>query len=322
MRWGFLGAGRIAEVFAKALQRASGNQLVHVAARDAQRAHALAKRWAAPGASGDYRSVCADPNVDVVYVSTTHPFHYPHALMAIQAGKHVLVEKPMALNAEQCRQLVHAAAEHGVFFAEAMWMRTQPLFREVQRLVASGVIGDIVCVQATCAVLVEYEPSHRMFDPTNGGGCLLDLGVYPAAFAWAFLGQPQSVHVMGSLAATGVDQVVAMQWGYDTGATAQLYCSSVTSGPVRAQVLGRRGHISIEPPFTSAPTVAVIHPHGGPERVLQVPTDGYVHEIMEVARCIRAGLLESPLLPHEDSVGILEVLDAARSEMGVNYPQE
>ncbi len=282
----------------------------------------MAKRWSAPTASGDYRSLCNDPDVDVVYVNTTHPFHHPHALMAIRAGKHVLVEKPMALNAEQCRELVQAAAEHGVFLAEAMWMRTQPLFREVQRLVAGGVIGDIVCVQATCAVLVEFDPQHRLFDPTNGGGCLLDLGVYPATFAWAFLGQPQSVHVMGSLAPTGVDQVVAMQSGYDTGATAQLYCSSATSGPIRAQIFGRRGHISIEPPFTSAPTVAIIHPNDAPERLLKVPTDGYVHEIAEVARCIRGGLLESPLLRHEDSVGVIEVLDAARSEMGVSYPQE
>lgn len=325
LRWGFLGAGRIAGTFAAAVCDAGGSTAVTVASRDARRAAAFARSWDIPrsvGGPGGYQQLCEDPEVDVVYINTTHPFHHEQALMAIRSGKHVLVEKPMALNADQAAQLVEEAHAAGLLCLEAMWMRTQPLIRQVQQQVAEGLIGDVVCVQASFPVAVDYQPDSRLFDRNNGGGALLDLGVYAGAFAWMFLGQPQTVHVMGSLAPTGVDQVVAMQWGYDSGATAQLYCTLLASGPTRAVVMGRSGWISVEPPFAAAPTTALVHLDGQPERMLQIPSRGYTHQVDEVDRCIREAALDSPLMPQDATVGVLEILDCARSELGVRYPQE
>lgn len=321
LRWGFLGAGDIAGTLAECLAGLDGHRLVHVGARDRHRATAFAGRWGA-GSAGEYDDVLADPEVDVVYVNTTHPYHRRLAVAAVEAGKHLLVEKPAGLSATEAADIFGAARRAGVFSMEAMWMRTQPLLLEVQRQVGEGAIGDIVRVQADFPVGFRYDPDHRLFDRSNGGGSLLDLGVYAAAFAWMFLGQPQSIQVMGSLAPTGVDHVVSMQWGYDSGATAGVFCTSLAEGPSRAVVMGRRGWVSIEPPFAASPTLATINAAGRGELSLRVPSQGYAHQMIEVARCIRAGLLESPMVPHADTIGVLEVLDCARRELGVSYPQE
>ena len=322
LRWGFMGAGKIAGTFAAALAQLPGHELVAVGARDADRAHRFAAEHGAARGYATYEQVAADDQVDVVYVATTHPHHLAPALAAVRAGKHVLVEKPLALNAAQATQLFEAARAGGVFAMEAMWLRTQPLLLEVERLVGEGAIGDLVHVSAEFAVGVDYDAGHRLFDLANGGGALLDLGVYPAAFCWLFLGEPASVQVMGSLAPTGADRVVAMQWGYETGAVASIFTSSQASGPHRACLIGRDGWVEIAEPFWNNPAYAVLHVAGQEDRRIEVASRGYAHEAEEVARCLRAGLLESPLVPHADTIGVLEILDAARSELGVTYPGE
>lgn len=322
IRWGFLGAGDIAGQMAEAIAEVPGNDVVAVASRDANRAAAFAQRWNVARSYGDYLAVCEDAEVDIVYINTTHPFHHPQAMMAIEEGKHLLVEKPLTLNSGQAIDVLHGARDRGLFSMEAMWMRTQPLIREVERLVGSGAIGDLVRVGVDFPVPFAYDPGHRLFDRTNGGGALLDLGVYGATFVWSLLGQPETVHVIGTLAPTGVDRVVSMQWGYSSGATAHVYCTSQGSGPRRAVVMGRKGWITVEPDFAAAPERAIVHIDGLHEQVLDIPTRHFEHQIEEVDRCLRAGLLESPLIPHADTIGILAVLDAARSELGVSYPQE
>lgn len=322
LRWGFVGAGCIAGVFAECLHALAGHTLVAVGARDQARAADFARRWGAGHATDRYSEVWENPEVDVVYINTTHPFHRDQALAAIAAGKHVLVEKPAALTAEDATEVFDAARSAGVLSMEAMWMRTQPLMLEIRRLVSTGLVGNLVRVQAEFPVPFDYDPAHRLFDRANGGGALLDLGVYPSAFAWMLLGQPQSVQVMGSLTETGVDHVASMQWGYDSGAVASVFCTSQASGPSRAVVMGRAGWISVEPPFAAAPTTAVVHVEGEPEQVLRVSSRGYAHQAEEVARCIAAGEVESAMVPHADTIGVLEIIDCARSELGVRYPQE
>ncbi len=322
IRWGFLGAGTIAGQMAEAIADVPGNEVVAVAARDASRAAAFAQQWNVPRSYGDYLAVCEDPQVDIVYVNTTHPHHHRQALMVLDSGKHVLVEHPLTLNATQATQVLHAARDRGLFSMEAMWMRTQPLIREVERLVGEGAIGDIVRVGVDFPVAFDYEPGYRLFDRSNGGGALVELGAYGATFAWLLLGQPETVQVIGSLAPTGVDRVVSMQWGYSSGATASVFCTSQASGPRRAVVMGRTGWITVEPDFARAPDRAIVHIDGAREQHLSMPSRRYQHQVEEVERCLRAGVLESPLVPHTDSIGILEVLDAVRSELGVRYPQE
>ena len=322
LRWGFIGAGSIAGTFAGVLAGLPGHEVVAVGARDAERAEAFAAHHGVRRAHGGYEPVVADPDVDVVYVGTTHPHHHAAALACVRGGKAVLVEKPATLNAAQAAELFAQARAAGVFAMEAMWLRTQPLLLEVERLVGEGAIGDLVHVSAEFAVGVDYDPAHRIFDLGNGGGALLDLGVYAAAFCWMFLGEPESVQVMGSLAPTGADRVVAMQWGYDTGAVASLFTSSQAVGPNRASLIGRTGWVELAEPFWRSPQWAVLHVDGAQDRRIEVPSRGYAHQAEEVDRCLRRGLLESPLVPHADTVGVLEILDAARSELGVAYPQE
>lgn len=322
LRWGFLGAGEFAGTFARTLAELSGHEIAAVAARDGDRAAAFAAQHGVRRSYGSYDGLIADAQVDVVYVSTTHPFHHAPALACVRAGKPVLVEKPLALNAGQATELFEEARAAGVFAMEAMWLRTQPLLLEVERVVAQGAIGDLVHVTAEFAVGVDYDPEHRIFDLANGGGAMLSYGVYAATFCWLFLGEPQSVQVMGSLAPSGADRVVAMQWGYESGAVASIFTSSQAVGPNRASVIGRTGWIEIAEPFWRAPAWAVLHVDGQDDRRIEMTSRGYAHQVEEVERCLRSGLLESPLVPQDATIGVLEIIDAARSELGVRYPQE
>jgi predicted dehydrogenase len=319
IRWGFLGAGGIAASMAADLHHGN-NMLYAVAARDPDRAAAFAARFGASHNHGSYRAVIEDPDVDIVYVATTHPFHREQALMAIDAGKPVLIEKPLALNAADAREVLTAARSKGVFAMEAVWMRANPLIIKAQQMVAGGVIGDVVAVHADFSIGLDFDPGHRLYDLSNGGGALLDLGVYPMHFAWLFAGRPDTQQVLGTLSPTGTDATVAVQWGYASGATAQLRCATTAQTPGRATIAGTAGSISVEPWFLN-PERLVVSTSEGESRVEGEGT-AYGPQIEEVERCLRAGLFESPLAPHADTIDILELIDQARADLGVRYPSE
>lgn len=324
IRWGILGAGGIAGKLATDLVRTPGNVLAAVGARQVERAADFAARFGAPRSYGSYRELVEDPDLDVVYIATTHPGHHEQALMAIEAGKAVLIEKPVCLNAADAREVFQAAAAAGVFAMEAMWMRTNPLIRKAQELVARSAIGELVSVRVEMGLGRPFDPAHRLYDLANGGGALLDLGIYPVTFAWIFLGRPKTVAVTGSLAPTGSDATVALQWGYPDGRDAQLWCSAPVKSPYRALVVGTEGWMGTEGRFHRPSGLTVVT--GGVENRIDDPlfhdANGYGPEIEEVARCLRAGLTESPLIPAADTIAILELLDGARAELGVRYPGE
>jgi len=320
VRWGFLGAGGIAASMAADLHHGN-NTLYAVAARDANRAATFAARFGATHSHGSYRAVIEDPDVDIVYIATTHPFHREQALIAIGAGKPVLVEKPLTLNAAHAREVLTAARDKGVFAMEAVWMRANPLILKAQQIVASGAIGDVVAVHADFSIGLDFDPGHRLYDLANGGGALLDLGVYPMNFAWLFLGRPDTQQVLGTLSPTGSDASVAIQWGYASGASAQLRCAVTAWTPGRATIAGTTGSISVEPWFVNPERLVVTANEGGESRVESGQT-GYGPQIEEVERCLRDGLLESPLAPHGDTIAILELIDRARADLGVRYPVE
>jgi len=320
VRWGFLGAGGIAASIAADLHHGN-NMLYAVAARDADRAAAFAARFGASHSHGNYRAVIEDPDVDIVYIATTHPFHREQALMAIDAGKPVLIEKPLTLNAAHAREVLTAARDKGVFAMEAVWMRAHPLILTARTMVSNGVIGDVVAVHADFSIELDFDPKHRLYDLANGGGALLDLGVYPMNFAWLFLGRPDTQQVLGSLSPTGSDASVAMQWGYASGATAQLRCATTAWTPGRATIAGTAGSISVEPWFVNPERLVVTTNEGGESRIEGEET-AYGPQIEEVERCLREGLLESPLAPHADTIAILEQIDQARADLGVRYPTE
>lgn len=323
VRWGLLGAGGIAHLLAEAVRRTEGGRLQAVAARDAARAAAFAGTHQVPVSYGDYDALCADPDVDIVYISTTHPFHADQAVRCLRAGKHVLVEKPIALTVADAERILGTAREVGRFAMEAMWTRCQPLVVDLARRVREGQIGRVRSFSAAFTVPVEYDAAHRLFDLDNGGGALLDLGVYPVTLAHLLLGHPTDVQVLGSTAPTGADVQVALQWMNAEGAVAQVLCDSQGHGASRTVVRGSEGWVEVHGPVTQ-PESFTVHRGPDPEQGEHVTADrrGFEHEVEEVHRCLLEGLPESPLVPHADTVAIMTILESARRELGVRYPQE
>ncbi len=322
IRWGILGAGWIAATVAPDIASSDGGVLAAVAARDGARAAAFAERHGVERSYGSYRELVEDPDVDVIYVATTHAQHHEHALLALAAGKPVLVEKAFALNAGQAREMVAAARTRGLFCMEAMWMRFNPLILEAQRLVAGGRIGELVNIRADYSKRFAFSADHRLFDLSAGGGALLDLGVYPLTFAWLFLGRPDTVQAAGVLSPTGSDASVAVQWFYDSGRVAQIHTSAERESPVGALVVGTTGWIAIDTPL-HLPASMTIHTADGDEvRTAVLPGNGYGLEVAEVHRCLRQGELESPAVPLDDTLAILETIDDVRRQIGVRYPAD
>jgi predicted dehydrogenase len=324
VRWGILGAGGIAEKLATDIGLTDGNEVVAVGARDADRAAQFAQRHSIEHHYGSYESLVADDAIDVVYIATTHPGHKQHALLAIDAGRAVLIEKPVCLNAADARFVFQAADDAGVFAMEAMWTRTNPLVLHAQQLIAEGAIGEVRGLRFEFGLGIAFDATHRLYDIDNGGGALLDIGIYPATFAFHFLGRPDVVHTLGTLAPTGADDTVTMEWLYRDRPLAQLWCSVSVDAPNEAAILGTRGWIRFEPK-AHRPTGLTVHSGGDEYRVadpLAGRGNGYGPEILEVERCLREGLLESPLVPVADTIAILEILDGARAALGVIYPNE
>ncbi|ANS80650.1 putative oxidoreductase [Serinicoccus hydrothermalis] len=321
VRWGLLAAGGIARALAQAIAAVDGGEVVAVAARDGGRARAFADEFGIPRAYGSYDELMADPEVDAVYISSTHPFHRDQALACIEAGKHVLVEKPTTLTVRDTEEVLEAAREAGVLAVEAMWTRCQPIVLDALARVRGGDIGTVRSFHAAFPVPFEYDESHRLFDLDNGGGALLDLGIYPVTLAHLLVGHPTHLHVLGSRVATGADALVSLQWMTEEGAVVQVLTDSLSHGSTETIVRGTEGSLQLHGPLNN-PTSFTVRRGEHEELVSGGDRRGYEHEVEEFHRCLAEGLLESPLVPHADTVAIMTILESARRELGVRYPQE
>ena len=323
IRWGVLGAGNIAATVGADIAASPGSVLAAVGARDGERAAAFAARHRVARSYGSYEELVADPDVDVIYVATTHAQHHEHALLALRAGKAVLVEKAFTLTAWQAREVVAEARARRLFCMEAMWTRLNPLLRRAVELTTAGRIGTVLGVRTDLSKLFPFDPAHRLYDLAAGGGALLDLGVYPATVTWMLLGRPDEVQALGTLAPTGTDVTVVQQWRYDSGPVASLYCSAAGPSPFGGLITGTGGWISIEPRL-HRPQRLVVHTDDGTEVIdaPPAPGNGYRLQVAEVERCLREGLTESALIPLDDTVAIMQTLDDARRQLGVRYPAD
>jgi predicted dehydrogenase len=319
LRWGIVGAGGIARTVGEDIAASPGSVVAAVAARDASRAAGLAAHLGAARSYGSYEALVADPDVDLVYVTTTHPQHRRSALLALRAGKPVLVEKPIGMNVREAREIGDEAAARGLFCIEAMWQRANPTARAAWAAVAAGEIGDLVALRADTSHRFDYDPAHRLFDPAIGGGALLDLGVYSAAFALPLLGRPAAIHASGTLAPTGVDASVVVTWTSATGVVGTLTCSSYGEGGTGATIIGTRGWIEVAAPLYKPEALTIATIAGIRTESRPLPGNGYGPEIAEVERCLAAGETDSSLIPFAGSLAVLEVLDEARRQLGVRY---
>lgn len=331
VRWGILATGGIAADFTRDLRLLPDAEVVAVGSRSRASAQAFADHHGIPRAHGSWAELAADPEVDIVYVATPHHAHHEAAALCLEAGKAVLCEKPLTLNAADSRALTGLARKRGVLLLEGMWMRFSPTVRRLVELIADGAIGEVATVHADFAFPGDFAPTHRLRDPALGGGALLDLGVYPVTFAHLLLGRPRSVSAWASLTPEGVDANTALLLGYDAGRLATLSCGITSATPCRAYVAGSHGRIELPPMFTRPDSFA-LHRSGsgsGPGQavepeVFRMPYAGagFVHAAEEAMRCLREGLAESPLAPWQDTVEVMEILDTARAQIGVSYPGE
>ncbi|MFF4869291.1 Gfo/Idh/MocA family protein [Streptomyces sp. NPDC000961] len=324
VRWGILATGGIAERFTTDLLTLDDAEVVAVASRSEAPAKAFAERFGIPRAYGEWAGLFADEDVDVVYVATPHHAHRTAAGLALEAGKAVLCEKALTLNAREAAELVGLARDRGLFLMEAMWMYCNPLIRRIAELVRDGAVGEVRTVQADFGLAGPFGADHRLRDPETGGGALLDLGVYPVSFAQLLLGEPDSVQAHALLSPEGVDLNTAMLLGWSgTGASALLSCSIAADTPLTASVTGSLGRIDVPRGFFF-PERFTLHRNGAePEEfVAEADPHSFRHEAAEVMRCLRAGERESPLVPLDGSLAVMRTLDAVRNRIGVRYPGE
>jgi predicted dehydrogenase len=324
VRWGIIGTGGIASSFADDLRRLPDAELVAVGSRRQSTADEFAARYDVAQRHASYDALVNDPDVDVVYVATPHPGHYAAAMMAIEAGKAVLVEKAFTVNASEARALVDAARARGVFLMEAMWTRFLPHVRRVRSLVEAGALGDIRQVIADHGQWFERDASSRLFDPALGGGALLDLGVYPVSFASMILGTPSRVTAVSDPAFTGVDATTSIVLQHPDGAHASLTTTLQVAGPNRAVIVGTHARVEIDRVFYAPTTFTLIGRNGSVEERWDEPHEGggLRHEAAEVVRCVRAGLGESAVMPLDETVAIMATMDEVRRQIGLSYPGE
>lgn len=320
LRWGIIGPGAIARDWTRTVHANTDQRVVAVASRSADKGRAFADTHCISRVHTSIDALCADEDVDVIYISSPHPLHAEHATAAITAGKPVLIEKPIAMSAAEAADIAAAARDAGVFAMEAMWTRFLPQIRLVDDLLRSGVLGAVRHVSAEFSSRAAFDPHSRLFDPALGGGALLDIGVYPLWFATWALGHPHLVHASGFHAETGVDSDATLLLRA-AGATAVARTSVLATAPHRAGIFGENGRIELDAPFWSPTGLTLTRQN--PNGELDVsrwtdPTslrgrDGLAYQAVAVAEHVTAGLVEAPEHPLDTSIRVMTLIDEARA---------
>lgn len=322
VRWGLMATGGIARTFASDLVgHVPDAELVAVGSRTRAAADTFADEFGIPNRHASYAALAADPEVDAIYVSTPHPMHHDAALLAIEAGKAVLLEKPFTMDLASSGALVEAARTAGVLLVEAMWTRFLPTMHRVREVLAAGTLGEIVYLTAEHGQWFARDPEFRLFAPSLGGGALLDLGIYPVSFAHMVLGAPSDVTAVSSPAFTGVDATTSMLLRHPSGAHAVLTTSLAARSNNPAVIYGTDARLELDGWFYTPTSFRVIARDGTVLESYTPPPGGrgMEHEAIEVNRCLRAGLTESPVLPLDETLEIMATMDEIRRQIGLDY---
>jgi len=321
-RWGIMGTGGIAHNMARTLTTMPYVELNAVGSRSITSAKKFAIPYNISHPYASYEELVNSPHVDIIYVATPHSRHYVDVKLALEAGKHVLCEKAFTLNAYEASELVKLAREKNLFLMEAMWTRFIPAIVQVRRLLADNVIGDIHMVRAHFDAFREFDANHRLFNLELGGGVLLDLGIYPLSFAHMILGEPDRVSGEAYIGETGADFSASLLLGYEK-AQALVSCSLIAPNPVNAIVVGTEGYIQVHPPFPQTQHLSLKVKSNDPQ-VMHIPFEGtgFGYQVAEVHACLRAGKTESDIMPLDETVAIMAIMDKMRAQWGIVYPTE
>ncbi|MGD6968085.1 Gfo/Idh/MocA family protein [Rossellomorea vietnamensis] len=323
IKWGILGTGSIAGVFAKDLAFAENTERTAVGSRSLESAEKFAEEYGVSRAYGSYEELLQDSEVDAVYIATPHPFHKENALACLRAGKAVLCEKPFTVNSGELEEIVEFARDQKLFLMEAMWTRFLPSIVKVREWIENGEIGEVLLMKADLGFRAPWDPQWRLLNPDLGGGALLDVGIYPVSFASMIMGtNPEKILSTAHIGETGVDEQFSIILSYASGKTATLNGALRVELGKDASIHGTKGSISI-PSFLSAKS-AILYKDGKEAETFTDDREskGYAFEIEEVGRCLRQGLTESPVMPLDESLEIMKLMDTIRGQWGLKYPFE
>jgi predicted dehydrogenase len=298
--------------------------VVAAGSRSLERAQAFAAEFGVERAYGSYESLVDDPEVDAVYIASPHSQHHEHALLALSAGKPVLVEKAFTRNAAEAVEVVEAARAKGLLAVEAMWTRFLPHLDVVRRALEEELLGEVRAVGADHGQLLYPDGPRRLADPALAGGALLDLGIYPVSFAHLAIGAFTDVQATGTLAETGVDASETIAVTGPQGAIGTLSSTMLAMTPCAASISGTTARLEIDGRFYQPNVVRLLDPDGGEIDRYEPPSreHGLAYEAAEFARLLTAGKTESDLLPLDETVRIMHVLDEVRRQLGVRFQGE
>lgn len=319
---GIIGAGWIAEKMAEALAPLEDYCVYAIASRSIGKATEFAGRWNIPKAYGSYEDMVKDNDVDLVYIATPHSHHFPHAMLALNEGKPVLVEKAFTANAAEAEELIETARSKGLFITEAIWTRYMPLSHKIKEIMESGIIGKPRVITATLCYMMEFK--ERILRPDLCGGALLDLGVYSLNFARMYFGTDIVRTVSNChMGPTGIDLQECISLSYADGKMANLQAGTLCLNDRQGIINGTEGYIRVDN-INCPEVVEVYRNYELVERYVK-PEDmvnGYEYQVIEARRCIEAGLPESPMMPHQETLDIMKQMDGLRKEWGVVYPMD
>ncbi|MDT8999029.1 Gfo/Idh/MocA family oxidoreductase [Paucibacter sp. APW11] len=327
-RWGLIGPGAIANRFAEAVAGLPDCRLEAVLGRDAQRAQAFAARWQIPTVARQVDELLALP-LDAIYIATPHAQHAEFLMACLRARRPVLCEKPLVANLAQGQAVLDLAAQQGVFLMEALWTRFLPVYQQLAPRLRGGAVGELRSIRSSFCFPSRFDPNSRLYDPAQAGGALLDIGIYCLAMTRWVMAEAQGgcpavreFQAEAVFAPSGVDQRLTATIAFENGLAAQLVCAVDGMAENSLHIEGSSGRIVL-PEFWQAQEALLYQESAEPQRLLAPwAINGFEGEVAECMRCIRAGLLESPLMPHSESLALLAWMDQLRRQIGLHYPFE
>lgn len=320
LKWGIIGLGTIAHQFAKDLMLVEEAELVAVASRNLEKAQEFAEIYHCKKAYDSYDALINDAEIDVLYIATPHNLHAALTIKALQNNKHVLCEKPIALNYNDALLMIEASKENNKFFMEAFWTRFNPSFREAFSKIKNGEIGEVKYINADFAFCANLEGiGNRNTDLKLGGGALLDIGVYPLFLCYMVLGIPNEIVAKSNFHKTGADVQTSMILQYEN-AQAILHSSFVSTSNIKATINGTKGRINLNTLWHEAQSYTLNVDEYEEEILLPTKGKGFTYEIEECHQCIKENRIESKLWSHQNSLELIKIVDEARSQIGLVYP--
>ncbi len=324
-KWGVIGPGRISQRFAAGVKSIKDAEVYAVASTSQARADSFAKKYSIPKSYDSYEALVSDPTVDAIYIGSLHHLHFPSAMLCLEAGKPVLCEKPLTVNAAETKRLIATARDKKVFLMEALWTRYLPIYGQVRQWLDAGRIGEVKLMNSTFGFKMERDADERWLNPDLAGGNLLDMGIYPLSISQWVMGQtPKSFSVQSMIGDTGVDEFTAGMLVYENGAVSQFSSNFLSTNINDFMIYGTEGYIRLHPYFWDCTQATLMDFNAGEEITKTTPFKGtgFEYEIEEAMRCIGEGLLESPTMSHADTLATMELMDSIRTEMGLKYPFE